>query len=60
MPAKYILSEYVEQAMSAALYDNLKDGTFTGKIPSCKGAIAGLLCMNANKNCVQHLKIGYW
>ena len=40
MPAKYILSEYVEQAMSAALYDKLEDGTFTGKIPSCKGVIA--------------------
>lgn len=40
MPAKYILSEYVEKAMSAALYDKLEDGTFTGKIPSCKGVIA--------------------
>ncbi|OGL40941.1 MAG: hypothetical protein A3C43_09770 [Candidatus Schekmanbacteria bacterium RIFCSPHIGHO2_02_FULL_38_11] len=34
-----MLSEYVEQAMSEALYDKLEDGTFTGKIPSCKGVI---------------------
>ena len=40
MPARYILSEYVEQAMSEAVYDKLEDGTFTGKIPSCKGVIA--------------------
>lgn len=40
MSTKYILSEYVEQAMSAALYDKLEDGTFSGKIPSCRGVIA--------------------
>ena len=40
MVTRYILSEYVEQAMSEALYDKLEDGTFTGKIPSCKGVIA--------------------
>ena len=39
MATRYILSEYVEQAMSEALYDKLEDGTFTGKIPSCKGVI---------------------
>ena len=39
MVTRYILSEYVEQAMSEALYDKLEDGTFTGKIPSCKGVI---------------------
>jgi len=40
MPTRYILSEYVEQAMSEALYDKLEDGTFTGRILSCKGVIA--------------------
>jgi predicted RNase H-like HicB family nuclease len=40
MSTKYILSEYVEQAMSAALYDKLEDRTFSGKIPSCRGVIA--------------------
>lgn len=40
MPAKYILSEYVEQALSEALYDKLENGTFSGKIPSCKGVVA--------------------
>jgi len=33
MPIHYILSEYLEQAMSEAAYDKLEDGTFTGRIP---------------------------
>lgn len=40
MAARYILSEYIEQAMSQAEYDKLEDGTFAGRIPSCKGVIA--------------------
>lgn len=36
MPTQYILSEYVEQAV----YDKLKDGTFSGRIPACKGVVA--------------------
>ncbi len=39
MHRRYILSEYVEQAMAQAVYDKLEDGTFTGRIPSCKGVI---------------------
>lgn len=39
MAKRYILSEYVEQAMDEALYDKLEDGTFTGRIPSCKGVL---------------------
>ena len=37
---RYVLSEYVERAMTQAIYDKLDDGTFTGRIPSCKGVIA--------------------
>jgi len=40
MPAKYILSEYVERAMSEATYDKLEDGTYAGHIPACEGVIA--------------------
>ena len=40
MATRYILSAYVEKAMSEALYDKLEDGTFTGRIPSCKGVLA--------------------
>ncbi len=40
MQIKYILSEYVENAISEALYDKLEDETFSGVIPSCKGVIA--------------------
>ncbi len=37
---RYILSEYVEQVMAQAAYDKLEDGTFSGRIPPCKGVIA--------------------
>jgi predicted RNase H-like HicB family nuclease len=37
---RYILSEYVEKVLGQTVYDKLEDGTFAGKIPSCKGVIA--------------------
>ncbi|MFN3466233.1 MAG: type II toxin-antitoxin system HicB family antitoxin [Candidatus Brocadiales bacterium] len=40
MSTRNILSEYIAQAMSQAAYDKLEDGTFAGRIPSCKGVIA--------------------
>ena len=40
MAIRYILSEYVNQAMAQAVYEKLDDGTFAGRIPSCTGVIA--------------------
>jgi predicted RNase H-like HicB family nuclease len=40
MVVRYILSEYVEKALSHVSYDKLEDGTFLRKIPSCKGVVA--------------------
>ncbi len=40
MAVRYILSEYVDQAMAQAVYDKLEDGTFAGRIPPCKGVVA--------------------
>jgi predicted RNase H-like HicB family nuclease len=37
---RYVLSEYVENAMAQALYEKLEDDTFAGRIPICKGVIA--------------------
>lgn len=37
---RFILTDYVEQAMARATYDKLEDGTFVGRIPPCKGVIA--------------------
>jgi len=37
---RYILTGYVEHALAQAEYDKLEDGTFSGRIPSCKGVIA--------------------
>ncbi|MBI5186546.1 MAG: type II toxin-antitoxin system HicB family antitoxin [Nitrospinae bacterium] len=40
MSIRYILSEYVDEAMAQALYDKIEDGAFAGRIPSCKGVVA--------------------
>jgi len=37
---KYILTGYIESALSHAEYIDLEDGTFFGRIPPCKGVIA--------------------
>lgn len=40
MAARYVLSEYMDKAMAEAVYDKLEDGTFAGRIYSCKGVVA--------------------
>jgi len=35
-----ILTGYITSALAKAEYDKLEDGTFSGKIPLCKGVIA--------------------
>lgn len=40
MTAQFIITSYLEQAMSLALYDKLEDGTFVGRVPPCKGVVA--------------------
>jgi len=37
---QFILTGYIENALSQAEYGKLKDGTFSGRITSCKGVIA--------------------
>ena len=39
MATRYILSDYVGQAMALAVYDKLEDGSFAGRIPACKGVV---------------------
>ena len=35
-----MLIEYIDKAMSKAVYDKLEDGSFSGMIPKCPGVIA--------------------
>jgi len=39
MTGQYILSDYLDRALSQAEYDKLEDGTFFGRIPACKGVV---------------------
>lgn len=40
MATQFVISGYIEGALVQAEYDKLEDGTFVGRIPSCKGVIA--------------------
>ena len=40
MAIRFILTDYVNQALAHAVYDKLDDGTFVGRIPFCKGVVA--------------------
>ena len=40
MHAQFILSEYLNTAMSQAEFDKLEELSFSGRIPSCIGVIA--------------------
>ena len=40
MVARFILTDYVSQALAQAVYDKLEDGTFAGRIPLCVGVVA--------------------
>jgi predicted RNase H-like HicB family nuclease len=35
-----MLIEYINKAMSKAVYEKLEDGTYSGRIPQCPGVIA--------------------
>ena len=35
-----MLTEYINRAMSKAVYDKLDDSSFSGKIPECQGVVA--------------------
>ncbi len=37
---RFVLSDYVDEAMALAVYDKLEDNTFAGRIPSCVGVVA--------------------
>jgi len=53
MAVRFILTEYVDRAMAQAVYDKLEDGTFAGRIPSCKGVVA---FGNSLRECADELR----
>lgn len=40
MSPRFSLSHYIEQAMAIAVYDKLKNHSFSGRIPDCTGVVA--------------------
>ena len=50
---RFLLSSYIEEALSIAEYDKLEDGSFAGKIPKCLGVVS---FGNTLKNCEDELR----
>lgn len=40
MAPKFIITGYIDTALKYAVYDKLEDGSFSGRIPKCKGVVA--------------------
>jgi hypothetical protein len=50
---QFILSDYVAQAMTQAVYDKLEGGTFAERIPLWRGWRLVLPCVSVRKSCAQ-------
>jgi predicted RNase H-like HicB family nuclease len=50
---RFVLTGYSEEALSKAEYDKLEDGSFSGRIPGCKGVIA---CGETLRECENELR----
>ncbi len=40
MTVRYVLTEYIDRALNDAIYEQLEDATFAGRISSCVGVLA--------------------
>ncbi len=40
MTPRYVLSDYVGEALAQAVYEKLEDGSYAGRIPACQGVLA--------------------
>lgn len=40
MTLRYVLSDYVAEALAEAAFEKLEDGSYAGRIPSCTGVVA--------------------
>ncbi len=40
MAPRFVLSDYLAEAMAQATYEKLKDESYAGRIPACPGVIA--------------------
>jgi predicted RNase H-like HicB family nuclease len=37
---RYVLSDYVDEALAQAAFEKLEDGSYAGRIPPCAGVVA--------------------
>ena len=47
---RFVLTDYVDEAMAGAVYDKLEDGSFAGRLPECPGVVAFGLTLRESEN----------
>jgi len=47
---RYVLSDYVAEALAQAAFEKLEDGSYAGRIPSCAGVVAFGTSLRACEN----------
>ncbi|MGQ9555896.1 MAG: type II toxin-antitoxin system HicB family antitoxin [Anaerolineae bacterium] len=58
---RFALTDYIEKAMSQAVYDKLDDGTLAGRIPECRGVVAfGLTLRQCEEELCSTLEDWIW
>jgi hypothetical protein len=59
---RFIITDYVEQALSQAAYTKLEDGTLAGRIPPCKdiAAFRGPASVTASQSCAHSWRDRFW
>ena len=50
MTPRYVLSDYVAEALAQAAFEKLEDGSYAGRIPSCAGVVAFGTSLRACEN----------
>lgn len=50
MDARFVLTDYIDQALAQAVYDKLDDGTFVGRVPACPGTVAFGITLRADED----------
>ncbi len=39
MNSRFILTQYIDKALTHTVYDKLEDNSYAGRIPQCKGVV---------------------
>jgi len=58
---RFVMSDYVGEALAQAAYEKLEDGSYAGRIPPCPAVVAfGTSLRECENELAPRLRIGSW